>query len=854
MEKFEINIDTVRYYNKDKVAMGSVNENLEQNVEILSLEEMADEVGNKGRAFTRALLKGGRTSEDFVRQHFLVLDFDGTCTYKVFKKRCEEYNLPFAFTYKTLSCKRGDYRFRAVFVMNITITDAFFAKTMNRLLCKVFPESDVKCVDIPRIMLGGKGLIDKNYDARVDIMDVVCAVQDHMKKTQPSNFSRDIQAFAKDIGVKIYNGCLGILRKEEVPEGIEAELIVQEDIVMICHDGKNDIRMEGCKKGENTRGEFLKELRGYDEDTLRSYCPLLDDYARSETDMDHGLKYILAGSLSHISGGKTIFFKYLKNHVEKWKRDWENYIKPQYPKRCRGNCPYSDRCNCDSLYQKLSRKIIKTSDIEDYFPLETCVNSLEQSLHYSVENNEKGIYLIKGQTALGKTEVYCKMVQEMPDKKFLIAVPTCKLQDEVAARLEQKGVRCYRTVSLYNAIMRLGIDELSGIVQQDYESGFGRQVKKRIRVYYEQHKDELGIWQKKELKKLLGRKEKPKDVACIVTTHAYFLMMDYREIGDYEVIIDEDLLMTLFKKNGSVPVEDIQYAVKNNTFGKENTDILKGILKMRHEEARQVNFRKLTDGQLERLYSKASAFKGAMPLLLESTCVAMDKNSGTVLFFQKTEIPCRKLIVLSASADPKLYEDYFHGWKIHFMEIYKARYKGKVIQYTAHSMSRDCVKRYGQETVNKYIEKITGPITKITFKMFDLADSIHFGKTEGFDEFKGKNLAVIGTPHNLPALYKMLGEALGYNSSDVLCKRRIERNGYSFTFMTFSDMNMQNLQLFFIETELEQAIGRARVLRYDSTVYVFSNYPCAQAEIVQESYLPEIKEEEKEQEMDNAEK
>lgn len=102
--------------------------------------------------------------------------------------------------------------------MNITITDAFFAKTMNRLLCKVFRESDVKCVDIPRIMLGGKGLIDKNYDARVDIMDVVCAVQDYMKKTQPSNFSRDLQAFAKDIGVKIYNGCLGILRKE-VPEG-----------------------------------------------------------------------------------------------------------------------------------------------------------------------------------------------------------------------------------------------------------------------------------------------------------------------------------------------------------------------------------------------------------------------------------------------------------------------------------------------------------------------------------------------------------------------------------------------------------------------------------------------------------
>ena len=55
--------------------------------------------------------------------------------------------------------------------------------------------------------------------------------------------------------------------------------------------------------------------------------------------------------------------------------------------------------------------------------------------------------------------------------------------------------------------------------------------------------------------------------------------------------------------------------------------------------------------------------------------------------------------------------------------------------------------------------------------------------------------------------------------------------------MTYGDEKMRNLQFFFIESELEQAVGRARLLREDCTVYVFSNYLCQQAELVQDSYL-----------------
>lgn len=149
---------------------------------------------------------------------------------------------------------------------------------------------------------------------------------------------------------------------------------------------------------------------------------------------------------------------------------------------------------------------------------------------------------------------------------------------------------------------------------------------------------------------------------------------------------------------------------------------------------------------------------------------------------------------------------------------------------------------------DEYIKDI--PI--ISFKMLFPDSEIHFGKTEGFNIYKGMDIAVIGTPHNSPILYKLVGAMLGYSTSDCLHKYRVERKGFSYTMMTYGDEEMRNLQFFFIESELEQAIGRARLLREDCTVYVFSNYPCQQAELIQDSYL-EIKED-NEQAEDDTEK
>ena len=64
--------------------------------------------------------------------------------------------------------------------------------------------------------------------------------------------------------------------------------------------------------------------------------------------------------------------------------------------------------------------------------------------------------------------------------------------------------------------------------------------------------------------------------------------------------------------------------------------------------------------------------------------------------------------------------------------------------------------------------------------------------------------------------------------------QEIEYNCCRFWFNTYDNKILRNIQLWFINTELEQAVGRARLLRNDCTVYLYSNLPMKQAEFLYE--------------------
>lgn len=677
---------------------------------------------------------------------------------------------------------------------------------------------------------------------------------DQIKIKSDNNFKRDIDTLARKIKVPwdSKNSRFAFYRKEEIDcESIQGEWIEQSGIIMICGSILTDnVEKKTCS--HSIPGASLNEVSGYTKEKLIQLCPLLADFERKGKFSNNAM-FLLATNLRFIKGGKRIFFNILKNRDEpewktkKWEGNWKRDIegKDYRPMECKKNCKYASDCNCYSLYQKLSMNIRRVEKEEDFYPLNVCEQELEGCLEEAIQNPENAMRVIVAQTGLGKTEIYCRKIASMPEKKFIVAVPTCNLQNEVADRLEHKGVICYRTSSKINNIKKLGLDDLYDKACELYNQGFGIMIRTIIKNYMTEHQDDLSAHQKKGLKEILNVHKCPKE-QCIVTTHAYLMMMNLDELADYEIIIDEDILMSLFKRNGTIDLQDIQKMLDSHKLPKEIRNLLKKIMKMENNETRKLKPIALNNHAKMGLYKKGGVFHNALPLLLESTSIAMDKQERQVMFFNRLNLPNRKMIIVSASANKKLYQGYFPDRRIIFHTIHKAEYQGKVIQYSAHTMSRKCIEQIGADTVFDKIEKITGKIPVISFKMTNKGD-IYFGKTEGFDEYCGKDIAVVGTPHSKPLFYKLLACELGYikkNVSYTLNCRRVVRNGYDFKIMSFADPDIQNLQLFLIETDLEQAIGRSRVLRKTCTVYVFSNYPCEQAELIQTEYLPEINDEE----------
>lgn len=122
------------------------------------------------------------------------------------------------------------------------------------------------------------------------------------------------------------------------------------------------------------------------------------------------------------------------------------------------------------------------------------------------------------------------------------------------------------------------------------------------------------------------------------------------------------------------------------------------------------------------------------------------------------------MTILSATADEKMYQDFCKNRKVKFREIPKVEYVGRLIQYSHAPLSRENIRKLTFEKVTDAVFNVTENVVPlITFKEYATRDlQIYFGKTEGFDELKGKNIAVVGTPHKPEALYKYTAMLLGY--------------------------------------------------------------------------------------------
>lgn len=191
----------------------------------------------------------------------------------------------------------------------------------------------------------------------------------------------------------------------------------------------------------------------------------------------------------------------------------------------------------------------------------------------------------------------------------------------------------------------------------------------------------------------------------------------------------------------------------------------------------------------------------------------------------------KKVIVMSASIDQWVYTK-IYGDRVKVIDLSFVESVGKVVQYTRDNLTRSKIKELGDglgSYLNGYLDMEIPTITyKMAIPQIRNADkSAYFGKCSGYNHLKGKSTNVVGTPHKPEFAYMIMAMAIGLDvdPNDHIKSRIVKSEYHKFRFASFEGEELSRFQLHLIATDILQATGRSRTLRYDCTVYVYSNLP-----------------------------
>ena len=183
------------------------------------------------------------------------------------------------------------------------------------------------------------------------------------------------------------------------------------------------------------------------------------------------------------------------------------------------------------------------------------------------------------------------------------------------------------------------------------------------------------------------------------------------------------------------------------------------------------------------------------------------------------------------TASEEIYKLFFPDRIIRCFNCKEAKYKGKLIQ--------DCTRSYSRRDIDSdesFFEKIKAEnpdvkhiITFLKYKSETNDCEIHFGNTEGCDYMKGEDLIVAGTPHFDETVYKLIATHLEIDVNERMRFSEVEDTCYKYWIHTYENKDLRTIQMWLIKTELIQAVGRARLLRYDCTVKLYASLPLEQA-------------------------
>lgn len=437
-------------------------------------------------------------------------------------------------------------------------------------------------------------------------------------------------------------------------------------------------------------------------------------------------------------------------------------------------------------------------------------------------------YIIKALTGAGKSHSYLRLMAENPNDRFLIAAPTNLLKNEIYHKAHKMGIDAAKTPSLDE----IKADIPSNIwhkIERLYKSGKHNAVQSYI-------DDVLSKKNIPCLKKYRAARNKLKTFnGSVITTHRYLLNMDKKRLDEYNaIIIDEDIIFkSIISNQGEITISDLEKLLGETT-DSQLAKKIKRLLKAAKTQSciEMEGFENDGSDKISMVFDIPS-FCLAEKFYVRRSSKERNLEEDTVTFLKPANFEAEKYIMVSATADEEICNKYFGEENVEFYECKKAEYKGVLKQYPEKSMSRTCVANNCGIVRNlmKHFRLSEGRV--ITF-MRENIGNLHFGNTEGSNTLEGKDILVVGTPYHAEFLYKLSAFFMGLNfdEDEEVSSQIVEHNGYRFTFTTFKNEGLRSIQFWMLESELEQAVGRARLLRNECTVNLFSNFPLSQSQMV----------------------
>lgn len=744
-------------------------------------------------------------NSNWVSQQIFGLDFDNdTITVEEVYKIFAEYNIIPQVWYSTLSSSEKHKKFRVILFLDIPITNFDIHKQITLGLCAMFPDSDQSCKNAGRLFLGGQ--------------------QSHVTAEEPISTQLLLNVISPYIITK-YNSETRFISNLSY---LQNNTLIEEKSNFLYKYNRN---IHNSSKSQLPL--LTTTIKGGDQASIdfkiaRSKVKILDEFLNGKW-LTHPELFGLSTNLIHIKGGRKLMKETMEFYNEEGLTEYteNNFnILPYVSKVGYPAIPIGQFSKCpedEGLYDIVSatrtvRGQIKIVEEKNMISLTEAEIAFKNKFDDVISNGELGkVYLFSLPTAIGKTEILTSL------ENSIIASPTNDLKNEIAARMKTQHVVSPDQIIFEN-------DSLNITMMYYYSIGLPQ---KAMELVYNVVSNGF-IYSSNDVQAAIDYIAKNETCKTtdenIITTHRRALFGDYKHDT---LVFDEDPLQSLLEIK-KVRISDfIKLKTDNSKLQNSISTIIETLIASEFQQVMQkpsftIDTEDLIDLAISKdLNSNIFDFIGAAYFL-------RDLNDVDLFHYVvKRSLPeTKKTIIMSATAPIEIYQKML-GDRLVVITLGDIKQKGKIIQYTKRSCSRNGLGQY----INKISSEV-GELPVITFKSFksnfsNSVEEMHFGNCSGYDTLKGKDIAVVGTPHRNNIEYYLTGKALGIDFEIIqngMSMNEISYNGFEFNFNCFNNEELRLIQLALIQSDLKQSVGRARTLRTNAIVKVYSNFPLRDAD------------------------